>query len=392
MRVLYICADGILDNLGQTQILPYIYGLNDKNCRYIIFSFERSDRKKEDFLAQKEILKRRNIEWYHLPFYPKKYNRFLRVFFGSIKINFICKKHNINMVHLRAINAGILFLFSGIKLPYLYDIRAFAGQLVDYGLLRESWFSKFIIFLEKVLINKSAGIVVLDKSGSDYLNSNFNVNVPIETIPTATNIDKFIFNKKKIISNKETIKFVFLGGAQFPYLPKKALTFLKLLLKNKIDCSLDIVNKENHKFIKQLIEEVKFPKDKIRLFSLTPKQVLNSLPSYDCGLVFIENGKWIRMSSPTKIGEYLAAGLHIVGLEGIEVLNRLSKDTKCVDLLPNNFNSKSTDINKLKNIIKKIKDKDRRLNSITIAKKFYDIESAIKKYLYIYKIIINQNK
>ena len=31
------------------------------------------------------------------------------------------------------------------------------------------------------------------------------------------------------------------------------------------------------------------------------------------------------MSSPTKLGEYLAAGLHIISLSGIEVINRLSK-------------------------------------------------------------------
>ena len=49
MRVLYFSPDGILDDLGQSQILPYIYGLNDRGYKFIILSFERFDRKKENF-------------------------------------------------------------------------------------------------------------------------------------------------------------------------------------------------------------------------------------------------------------------------------------------------------------------------------------------------------
>ena len=52
MVVLYICYDGILDDLGQTQVLPYIYGLNNKGYKFIIFSIERHDRTKEEFKNQ----------------------------------------------------------------------------------------------------------------------------------------------------------------------------------------------------------------------------------------------------------------------------------------------------------------------------------------------------
>ncbi len=391
MKVLYISPDGILDDLGQSQILPYIYGLNNKGYKFVILSFERTYRTGEEFLKQKKVLKDRGIEWYYLPFYQAKYNRLLRVLFGAIKINIICRKHNINLVHLRSINAGIIFLVSAIRCPYLYDIRAFAGQLVDYGLLKKSWFSKLIINIEKILINKSAGIVVLDESGAKYLNNSFNLNIPLQIIPTATNIKKFKVDLERIADfTNETLKFVFLGGAQFPYLPREALKFLKILLKNKIDCNVDIINKSHHKFIYKVIEELNFPRDKIRIFSLEPSKIFNYLPNYDCGLVFIETGDWIKMSSPTKIGEYLAAGLHIVGLEGIEILDRLSKESISVDLLPRNFDFKGITLNEIKGITKNIKNENRKKNSISIAKKFYDIESALKKYLKIYKSILKK--
>ena len=386
MLITYICYDGILDDLGQTQILPYIYGLNDKGYNFIIFSFERYDRKKEEFTAQKKILSKKGILWYHLTFYPRKYNRFLRLIFGPLKLNQIIKKHNVDFAHLRSINAGTIFLLSTINIPYIYDIRAFAGQLGDYGLIKNSWILNFFSYLEKILINNSKAIVVLDDSGADYIKKTFKIKIPLQVIPTSTNIKKFNKKYNKKFIKEDHIKFVLLGGAQFPYLTKKALEFILFLLDNNIKCSLDIINQRHHQFIKKVIQEVNFPEEILKIFPLKPNEVFDKLPSYDCGLVFIETGNWIKMSSPTKIGEYLAAGLHVIGLEGIEVLDRLSKETNRVDVLPRNnnyFNLKT-----IMQIMQKIKSDKRRQESIAIANKYYDLNIALKKYLTLYQSVV----
>ena len=95
------------------------------------------------------------------------------------------------------------------------------------------------------------------------------------------------------------------------------------------------------------------------------------------------------MSSPTKIGEYLAAGLHVVGLEGIDVLERLAKNTNCVDNLPKNFGNKNFKKEKIDEIIEKICALGRREKSIKIAKEFYDLNSALNKYYLLYKSILH---
>ena len=40
---LYITYDGLLDPLGQSQILPYIKNLNNKGYEFIIISYEIDD-------------------------------------------------------------------------------------------------------------------------------------------------------------------------------------------------------------------------------------------------------------------------------------------------------------------------------------------------------------
>ena len=41
-------------------------------------------------------------------------------------------------------------------------------------------------------------------------------------------------------------------------------------------------------------------------------------------MIFNTTGVWRSMSCPTKLGEYLAAGLKIISIEGINVVDRLS--------------------------------------------------------------------
>ena len=57
---LYITYDGLLDPLGQSQILPYIKSLNKKGYKFIILSFEKSQNQNKIF-SLKKILKEKNI-------------------------------------------------------------------------------------------------------------------------------------------------------------------------------------------------------------------------------------------------------------------------------------------------------------------------------------------
>jgi hypothetical protein len=40
-HILYITYDGLTDFLGQSQVLPYILGLEEKGYRFSILSFEK---------------------------------------------------------------------------------------------------------------------------------------------------------------------------------------------------------------------------------------------------------------------------------------------------------------------------------------------------------------
>ena len=117
--------------------------------------------------------------------------------------------------------------------------------------------------------------------------------------------------------------------------------------------------------------------ERVNIFKLKPEDVPDKLSEYDSGLVFNSTGLWRRMSSPTKLGEYLAAGLHVIGIEGIAVLDRLSEDNNnVVNTLSEEGikNGLSKDV--LYKIINNIQSSNRCFESMTLAKNNFSLQKA----------------
>ena len=375
---LYFTYDGLLDPLGQSQILPYIYNLNSKGYKFIIISYEKYSKNEKNFKSLYKKLRKNGIQWKPLRFRKWKLHFFVRIILGILFTKIIIFKNKINLVHLRGGLSGLIYFFSFSKINYLYDLRAFWGQWADGGRTKYgSLIYKLLIKLEKNLIKKASGIIVLDKSGENYIRKNFDIKVPLITIPTSTNIKKY---KIKDRFSRDKLKFVYLGGGKHPpYRIKDAVLFIKNLLGKNIDCEIDFINKNDRDIIKKIALENNLPKANYSIFSINNhKGIFKVLPKYDVGLIFLDLGKWISMSSPTKIGEYLASGLIVIGNKGIEVLDRLANESNCVEIIEINPNINFYDESKIRKLCRKMKDPSLRSNARQLAEKYYSLEKAKK--------------
>lgn len=385
-RCLYITYDGLLDPLGQSQILPYIESLNNRYM-FIIISYEKMKGNKKNIENLKKKLNKKNIDWKYFPFRKGKFNFFYRILTGFIYINLLHLNKKIDLVHLRGGYAGLIYFISLCRNKYLYDLRAFWGQWSDGGRTNEnSILYRLLLILERKLIINASGIVVLDKSGKDYIKQNFDYKKPLKVIPTSTNIKKYKLNFRE---NDSIINFVYLGGVEYPpYKIIDALKLIKELMKKGLNCEIAFINKNEHEIIKNIINDKQFNGIKYSIASLNHEEVYERLPLYDVGLIFLEKGKWIKMSSPTKIGEYLAAGLIVMGSENIAVLDRLSKESECVETIDINKKGFNYGNKKIEKLLNKINNIEFKKESIKLAEKYYSLNSANEKYLEIYNQII----
>ena len=390
----YISYDGLLDPLGSSQILPYLEGLSDAGFKFIVLSFEKTDRKEKLVDDLNKRLESKNIIWIYLPFKKQFFGYFRRILKSCYVLNKISKNKKIALFHTRGILTAIVYFICRLKCPLIYDIRAFAGEYIDCRRVSStSIFGYGLLYFEKFLISLSSGIIVLDVSGFSYLKQNFKrLKAEIKVIPTCTDTKKFpILDKQSEEKNLECYRFVFLGGARFPYRPDLALVFIKKLLENDINCKIDFINERDHDYINNLCNSLKIPSKNYKIFSLPQKEVSKHLVQYHSGLIFNTSGQWRKMSSPTKLGEYLAAGLHIISLSGIEVIYRLSKkQPNSFDILEEVNFKKNLTKKKLEKIIKKISDPLLSINARNLAQANFDISIANKQYKFLYNKLLKE--
>ena len=70
-RVLYISYDGLLDPLGQSQVIPYIRELARRGVRLRAISFEKPERTSdENMAAVRSELEETGVQWH-----PLRYHR-----------------------------------------------------------------------------------------------------------------------------------------------------------------------------------------------------------------------------------------------------------------------------------------------------------------------------
>lgn len=333
LKVLYFSYDGLLDPLGQSQIIPYISAISAAGHTLTIVSYEKADRNKDQIKIMDIKLQKIGINWVRLEFRSGKFWAIKRVVGGIFSLRKLCAHIQPDFIHLRGLVPAIIFQLSRSTVPSLYDFRGFAlGEWVDIGKITQSSFIYYILnWLDRNAVKSASGLVVLEKSAKQLLIETYDVpKVPLKVIRTCTDVNRYTKRKNSHQKDNKSLSFVFLGGAKFPYRPDLALMLIEKLLEYGLDCNIDFINEGDRGIIEKAIDFTSIPKEKVRILSCEHSEIPDILAKYDCGLVMVETSYWRRVCSPTKTGEYLASGLPVISLDGIDALDALSKRTDCV--------------------------------------------------------------
>jgi len=143
-NVLYVSYDGILEPLGQSQVLSYLEGLSNERIIHLI-SFEKLSDKKNQFLYNQvsERIKKANIHWHPLIYHkrPTALATLWDVLNATILGFWLVLRYRLRIVHARSyvpsITALLLKKFLGTR--YIFDMRGFwADERIDGGIWNKS--------------------------------------------------------------------------------------------------------------------------------------------------------------------------------------------------------------------------------------------------------------
>ncbi len=131
MTILYISYDGAADNLGQSQIIPYISGLSKKdNLEFVLLTFEKKRIKKEEKNAILKDLETQFSggicpEWFYLYYHkrPRLPATFFDIVVGFLYSVYITIKYKINIIHARATHGALIGLIPAKLLGKKFFLR-----------------------------------------------------------------------------------------------------------------------------------------------------------------------------------------------------------------------------------------------------------------------------
>jgi glycosyltransferase involved in cell wall biosynthesis len=338
-RAAYVSHDGMLEPLGQSQVVAYLEGLS-RRWRIDLFSFEKyidySDSKRR--MAMQARLSDKGIRWH-----PMRYHRKPSVLATaydiarcSILLAGRIRAEGIMILHARGyVSALISYLATwGYASRILFDMRGFwADEKVDGGQWRpNSWLYWITKKAEQCFLRRADALVVLTQAGVNALPQ---LGVPLaqgsslKVIPTCADL-KLFFPKKKHSGEKNNRPLVIgiSGTISNWYMRNEMLESVNHLLQAWTQSRLLVVSREDVGLFLRDSAEAGIDPRLIQFERADFQEMPEWINQMDLGIFFIRRCFSKIGSAATKLGEFLACGVPVVINDGIGDSGRIVRHEK----------------------------------------------------------------
>lgn len=327
---LYITNFGIMEPLGQTQILPYLDGLSQAGIELYLVSFEKKANliNAERVTLQSEQLKRWGINWLRLR-YHYRWGNVWDVFRGFFTAVSLIRRKRIKVIHARAsIPAIISFVLSRIfALKFIYDRRAtmlgdFTDDVNKENIFKFSFFARLLDKLEERILARADAVIVLSGTAADMLKQEkkhiSGIEKKITVIPCCTDLCRFNLaqRKDKQLLKKHSLEdkfiFVYSGSLGTCYRFDEMLRFWTLAKQRIDNAHFLILTQSGEELARKMIAQNNLTRQDFTILNLNPADVPRYIGLGDIALLFIKQTLSKLASCPTKVGECLACGIPLI--------------------------------------------------------------------------------
>ena len=335
-QVLYLSYDGLTDALGQSQILPYLLGLEKIGHSFHIISFEKKEAFAQFQAIIEEQIKGKNIRWHPL-FYTKK-PPVLSTLYDLMRMKnnafSLQKSHHFDAIHCRSYLPGLIALKLKRKFacPFIFDMRGFwADERVEGKIwnLRNPIFAMIYNYIkrkERTMLSQADVIVSLTNAGKVALIElypDLALSSKISVIPCCVN--QQLFNQETIQETnhdlatlkKDKIILGYVGSLGTWYMLDEMLDFFKIQ-KLKIDTlHFLFLTKDSKELVHAKAKEKQIAMEDITVLSVPYQEMPSYIHGIDYALFFIRPSFSKLASSPIKQAEFMSMGIPIICNAGV---------------------------------------------------------------------------
>jgi len=403
-RVLYLSYDGMCDNIGQSQVLPYLLGCADAGNRITLISFEKRAR----MAASGDGVRRRcadaAINWRPQSFrtFPPVLSKIADMLAMRRAAERAVRSSSFDFVHARSYPAASVGLRLKRRhgLPLLFDMRGFwpdqrreGGRWTDRSLLGRSLYKRWKA-IEAELLGQADHIIVLTAAARDLIAASpAYLGAPISIIPCAADFELFRIAsaderaaaRAEIGIPQDAPVLAYLGSLGTVY-RLDALLQLFAAARERIPglILLFIGGGAADRILSEAASlGIALHPDEIRSVSAARAEVPRYINAGDIGLCFCTPTFSSAGVSATKVGEYLACGLPIVGNSQIGDFDRIVDAIGSGIALPD---LSAASIKEAAAAVPLLLDANRE-QVREKARRFLDLGTAVEAYRHIYEYL-----
>ncbi len=398
--ILFISYDGLTDPLGQSQILPYLLGLDSKGHQISILSCEKEVAYKKRLQEVKGLIEPSKIKWHYLPYKnsPPLISTYFLIKDLKQKALEISSKEKVKIVHCRSLIPAMIgaFLKARLGVRFIFDIRGFwADERVEGGLWnrRNPLFNALYHFFKKKeerYFESADQVISLTNAAKKYIEDNFNVQRPLEVIPCSAKLEQFSnidqLNREKIKKEldlpEKAFVLSYLGSLGTRYLLDDMMKFFSFIKAQSEEAIFLFVTNHNPKEINATAEKYGLAKESLRVVSSPHSEVQDHLSLSQANIFFIKSSFTGLAVSPTKMGEALACGIPVIANSGVgdtaEIIESEKLGIVLKELSEEEMKIKAKELLELKIPAQHLRNS---------AAKYFALESAINTYHHIYSTL-----
>lgn len=394
--VLYISYDGMLEPLGQSQVLSYLEQLANQRTIHLL-SFE----KPEDWAqaAQREAIGQRmhaaGIHWHPLRYHrrPSALATAWDIACGTVVGLRFVRKHHVTIVHARSYVAAVMALVITrlTKARFLFDMRGFwADERVDGGLWPRGgrmyrvakWFERrFLLRADHVVSLTHAA--VREMAAFDYLQGH----MPTMTvIPTCADLARFR-PQGSLAPNGFVLGYV--GSAGTWYLFDAAVACFRQLLVMRPDARLLIINRGEHVYIRECLAAEGIPETAYELKAAQHGEIPGEMARMHAGIFFYKPSYSRVACSPTKLGEFLGCGIPCLSNTGVGDMAEILQGER-VGVAVDAFDE-VTLADALQQLMALAAAPDTAVRCVAAAQQHFSLERGVESYAAIYRVLESQS-
>lgn len=397
---MYISYYGLTEPLLHSQGLPYIKGLSKAGVHFDILSFEKPHLVTPDAVdAIQQKLSLYNIGWRRFTYHKRP--RFLATLFDVIQgfcflLRYIPEK-KIHIVHARsAIPAIMSYLPARLwRRKFIFDVRGLmAEEYADAGTLkRSSWLFKVLNRVEKTLIARADGIIVLTEKIAGAFRNGYIAAAKkpriTQIIPCCADLEKYTPQTPDTFL-RDTLGisgwpvFIYVGSLGSWYALDEMLDFFLAAQRRWRDAQLLIITQSDRAMVKNRLSSKGVSEKKTVIMAVDHEAIQRYIALAHVGLLFYKPAFSRCATSPTKLAEYLGCGLPVVVTEGVgdtsELVEREKIGTVLKDVTVSGYQRAVDEIERL--LSGNHRETVARCRSA--AERYFDIQTGIMLYRKVY--------